>query len=176
MSALGSTYQREGFNDILDLIPKAEKIKQLHAICKLCYHQASFTLRTVLDDANVELIGGGEAYMPVCRECYLWKTQEQQAKARTVATEVSEVVYDNVGAGDDERKAANEDDTIKLIVSVQKSAGNSSGHKTQASAQGAGSASQESPESGEAREQASPAISDGVMAYEPNESPETLKQ
>jgi len=37
VSALGGTYQREGFNSILDLVPKAEKIKNLHAICKLCY-------------------------------------------------------------------------------------------------------------------------------------------
>lgn len=36
ISALGGTYLREGFNSILDLVPKAEKIKQLHAICKLC--------------------------------------------------------------------------------------------------------------------------------------------
>jgi thymidine kinase len=27
VSALGGTYQREGFNSILDLVPKAEKIK-----------------------------------------------------------------------------------------------------------------------------------------------------
>lgn len=38
ISALGGTYLREGFNSILDLVPKAEKIKNLHAICKLCYH------------------------------------------------------------------------------------------------------------------------------------------
>ena len=44
ISALGATFQREGFKAsegfgaILDLIPKAEKIKQLHAICRLCYH------------------------------------------------------------------------------------------------------------------------------------------
>ena len=74
VSALGGTYRREGFNSILDLVPKAEKIKQLHAICKLCYHQASFTLRTTTDE-NVELVGGAEAYMPVCRECFLYKTQ-----------------------------------------------------------------------------------------------------
>ena len=74
-SALISTYQREKFNSILDLIPKAEKIKQLHAICKLCFHQASFTLRTV-QDSGVEFIGGAESYLPVCRECYLYKTQE----------------------------------------------------------------------------------------------------
>ena len=27
ISALGGTYKREGFNSILDLVPKAEKIK-----------------------------------------------------------------------------------------------------------------------------------------------------
>ena len=72
ISALGGTYLREGFNSILDLVPKAEKIKQLHAICKLCGHQASFTLRTTTD-SSLELIGGAEDYMPVCRECYLYK-------------------------------------------------------------------------------------------------------
>ena len=77
ISALGATYLREGFNSILELVPKAEKIKQLHAICKLCFHQASFTLRTSKDD-SLELIGGGEAYMPVCRECYLHQTQLQE--------------------------------------------------------------------------------------------------
>lgn len=76
VSALGGTYLREGFNSILDLVPKAEKIKQLHAICKLCFHQASFTLRTI-SSHSTELIGGSEAYMPVCRECFLQKTQEQ---------------------------------------------------------------------------------------------------
>ena len=71
VSALGGTYQREGFNSILDLIPKAEKIKQLQAICRLCGHNASFTLRTSSDE-NIELIGGVEAYMPVCRECFVY--------------------------------------------------------------------------------------------------------
>ena len=51
VSALGATYQREGFNSILELVPKAEKIKQLHAICKLCFLPASFTLRTI-DNQN----------------------------------------------------------------------------------------------------------------------------
>lgn len=37
VSALGGTSNRVGFNSILDLVPKAEKIKQLHAICRLCY-------------------------------------------------------------------------------------------------------------------------------------------
>ena len=51
----------------------------MHAICRLCFHQASFTLRTTTDD-SLELVGGAESYMPVCRECFLFKTQEADDK------------------------------------------------------------------------------------------------
>lgn len=73
MSVLSGTSFRKPFNDVLDLIPKCEKIKQLNAICKVCQSIASFTLRTTVDD-RVELIGGGDYYMPVCRECFIFKT------------------------------------------------------------------------------------------------------
>lgn len=79
MSVLGGTSFRKPFNDVLDLVPKCEKIKQLSAICKICYHNASFSLRTCTDD-NIELIGGEDLYMPVCRECFVYRTQQQQRK------------------------------------------------------------------------------------------------
>ena len=75
MSVLGGTSFRKPFNDVLDLVPKCEKIKQLNAICKICYYKASFSLRTCVDD-NVELIGGEDLYMPVCRECFIFKTMQ----------------------------------------------------------------------------------------------------
>ena len=77
MSVLSGTSFRKPFNDVLELIPKCEKIKQLNAICKICSSSASFTLRTTVDD-RVELIGGGDLYMPVCRECFNFKTHEQE--------------------------------------------------------------------------------------------------
>jgi thymidine kinase len=75
MSVLSGTSFRKPFNDVLDLIPKCEKVKQLQAICKICSHPASFTLRTTACD-TIELIGGGDIYMPVCRECFNYKTQQ----------------------------------------------------------------------------------------------------
>ena len=50
MSVLSGTSFRKPFNDVLDLIPKCEKIKQLNAICKICSSSASFTLRTTVDE------------------------------------------------------------------------------------------------------------------------------
>ena len=95
-SALSGTYLRQGFNSILDLIPKAEKIKQLHAICKLCHFQASFTLRTV-EETNVELVGGQEAYMPVCRECFIFKSHEQEQAKQAAQNKLTEINFDEDG-------------------------------------------------------------------------------
>lgn len=69
ISALDGTFLRTGFENILQLIPKAEKVKKLAAICKQCNSNAYFTFRTSQDQA-LELIGGVEAYMPLCRECF----------------------------------------------------------------------------------------------------------
>lgn len=80
MSALSGTFQRKPFSDVLDLIPKAEKIKYLNAICKICSGSAAFSMRTVLDD-RVELIGGEDAYIPVCRECFNFKTRQQETES-----------------------------------------------------------------------------------------------
>jgi len=84
MSVLSGTFARKPFNDVLDLVPKCEKVKQLSAICKVCYHKASFSLRIAASD-DIELIGGAESYIPVCRECYIFKTMQQ--KRRQAKTE-----------------------------------------------------------------------------------------
>lgn len=46
ISALNSTFERKGWNQILELIPLCEKVKKLSAICKLCSSNANFTFRT----------------------------------------------------------------------------------------------------------------------------------
>jgi len=83
-SALSGTYLREPFNTILELVPKAEKIKTLSAICKGCMVPAHFTLRT-RQTSDLELIGGEDMYMPVCRECFIEKTNEQKMQAQRLA-------------------------------------------------------------------------------------------
>ena len=75
-AALSGTYARKGFPEILELIPRAEKITFLHAVCKLCKEAASFTLRIDggVNLKGIEAIGSEEMYMPVCRECHDFKT------------------------------------------------------------------------------------------------------
>ena len=54
---------------IIKLIPLAEKVKKLQAICRYCNANASYTFRTVIS-TDIKLIGGGESYVPLCRECF----------------------------------------------------------------------------------------------------------
>ena len=45
VAALDATFAREGFGDILKLVPLAENVIKLTAVCMGCYGDASFTYR-----------------------------------------------------------------------------------------------------------------------------------
>ena len=89
VAALDGTFQREPFGSILNLVPLAESVVKLKAVCMLCYNDAAFTKRlggekevcpfpiplvyyTFIQccDYKVEVIGGADKYMAVCRTCY----------------------------------------------------------------------------------------------------------
>ncbi|XP_072044514.1 thymidine kinase, cytosolic-like [Amphiura filiformis] len=69
VAALDGTYQRKGFGDILSLVPLAENVIKLNAVCMQCYREASYTKRIGME-TDVEVIGGADKYMAVCRDCY----------------------------------------------------------------------------------------------------------
>ena len=47
----------------------AEKVDKLHAVCMVCYGDAAFSKR-ISSETEVEVIGGSDKYMAVCRKCY----------------------------------------------------------------------------------------------------------
>ncbi|KFM81162.1 Thymidine kinase, cytosolic, partial [Stegodyphus mimosarum] len=69
VAALDGTFQRKGFGEILQLVPLAESVIKLTAVCMLCYEEASFTKR-IGTETELEVIGGTDKYMAVCRRCY----------------------------------------------------------------------------------------------------------
>ncbi|XP_071797765.1 thymidine kinase, cytosolic-like [Asterias amurensis] len=69
VAALDGTFQRKGFGSILNLVPLAENVIKLNAVCMHCYQEASYTKRMGIETA-VEIIGGADKYMAVCRECF----------------------------------------------------------------------------------------------------------
>jgi thymidine kinase len=69
VAALDGTFQKEGFGDILNLVPLAESVIKLNSICVNCTKEAAFTKRKGLE-TKIEIIGGTEQYEAVCRECF----------------------------------------------------------------------------------------------------------
>ena len=70
VAALDGTFQRQEFGQILHLIPLAESVIKLTAVCMICFEEASFTKR-IGQEKELEVIGGPEKYMAVCRKCFL---------------------------------------------------------------------------------------------------------
>jgi len=69
VAALDGTFQRKPFGSVLELIPLAEMVTKLTAVCMVCYKDASFS-RRIGTETQVEVIGGSDKYIAVCRQCY----------------------------------------------------------------------------------------------------------
>lgn len=70
LAGLDGDYLRRSFGSVLDVVPLADTVTKLTARCEFCGKRAFFTLRKT-EDTRTELIGGAEAYMPVCRQHYV---------------------------------------------------------------------------------------------------------
>jgi len=72
-AGLDGDYKREPFGDVLRLIPHAEKITKINALCKRCGDGtlASFTKKIVMEDESRIKIGSNEYYEAVCRIHYM---------------------------------------------------------------------------------------------------------
>lgn len=72
VTGLDGDYKRDVFGDICRLIPHAENVTKLKALCVKCEDGtlATFTKRIINND-KVELVGNDDIYIPVCRFHYL---------------------------------------------------------------------------------------------------------
>ncbi|XP_041362978.1 thymidine kinase, cytosolic-like isoform X2 [Gigantopelta aegis] len=79
VAALDGTFQKQGFGNILNLVPVAEHVTKLTAVCMTCYSEASFTKRKG-SETKVEVIGGADKYLAVCRMCFQSPEKESPRK------------------------------------------------------------------------------------------------
>ena len=76
ISALDSTYKQEPFANVLNLIPHAEKVDKLIAICMICKkHKAIYSYHKILSNMKSvpykdSKIGGSDKYESRCRNCF----------------------------------------------------------------------------------------------------------
>lgn len=74
ISALDGTFERTPFPHVVQLIPFADHVVKLNALCLLCKDgtHAPFSKR-IVDNTESEYVGGSESYIPVCRKHFLQK-------------------------------------------------------------------------------------------------------
>ena len=70
MSGLDSDFRRQPFEEITQLVAKAERITKLQAVCFCCYELASYSRRIDASNTTVEDIGGSDKYVACCRACF----------------------------------------------------------------------------------------------------------
>ena len=72
IAGLNGTSERQPFGDMLRLIPHAEEVEHLTALCSVCSDGTpAIYSKFVGDEQKVIHIGGAESFIPVCRAHYL---------------------------------------------------------------------------------------------------------
>ncbi len=75
VAGLDGNSEREPFGDMLRLIPHAEEVERLSALCSVCVDGTiavySKYVGNILKNENGITIGGNDLYKPVCRKHYL---------------------------------------------------------------------------------------------------------
>lgn len=75
IAALDGTFERKPFTAILNLIPKAESVTKLKAICVECGCDAPYSKRLTNEVGDV-VVGGADKYVACCRLCYFQEKRE----------------------------------------------------------------------------------------------------
>lgn len=114
-------FEQQPFGAILDLIPLAESVIKLSAVCMMCHKEAAFSKR-LGSETEIEVIGGADKYVAVCRECYhadpsasVGRKPAAKGKShscRAGSDEGGEQKHSAVGGDDEEDKdGSNDSDT-----------------------------------------------------------------
>lgn len=72
IAALDGTFERKPYGeDISKLIPMADKVKKMTAICMICKSKPAIHSKRCSEETELCVIGGEEKYKAVCRACFL---------------------------------------------------------------------------------------------------------
>ncbi|KAK6029485.1 thymidine kinase [Ostertagia ostertagi] len=80
VAALSGTFERKPFPQVSLLLPYADEIKQVVAVCMGCGSDASYSFRNTLDK-KVGSNSGQDTYQAVCRSCYIEESCRREETA-----------------------------------------------------------------------------------------------
>ncbi|AFJ20489.1 thymidine kinase [Cyprinid herpesvirus 2] len=96
VGALDGDFLQQPFWNVLQLIPVANKVTKLTAVCMMCTNRdAPFTVR-ITDSTEIVQIGGAESYRAVCRPCLTHFREEHHSEFFTPEPSEDEEDEDDV--------------------------------------------------------------------------------
>ena len=72
---LDGDFKRNKFGSITDLIPFCDSVQKLRGICGECFRPSLFSRRITNDMETQIVVGSEDKYVPLCRTCYLDRTE-----------------------------------------------------------------------------------------------------
>ena len=111
ISSLDGDYNQKPFGQVLQLIPEADYVEKLKALCEICCDgtEAIFTVATKQLSGQVQIENvGGNTYMSVCRK-HRRNIRKKQEKANNGLRLVSEETKEKSNNGMGDRKVSGED-------------------------------------------------------------------
>jgi thymidine kinase len=69
LAGLDGDFKQEKFGELFDVIPLADEVLKLRALCMICNDgtPGPFTQRTIVDDTQV-VVAAADSYRAVCRK------------------------------------------------------------------------------------------------------------
>ena len=77
---LDGDFKRNKFGSITDLIPFCDSVQKLRGICGECFRPSLFSRRITNDLETQIVVGSEDKYVPLCRSCYLDRTERDDAR------------------------------------------------------------------------------------------------
>ena len=69
-AGLDGDFKRKKFGSILDIIPLADDVIKIKAICTECMKNDAIFTHRLSKETTQTIVGGSELYKPLCRFCY----------------------------------------------------------------------------------------------------------
>jgi thymidine kinase len=70
VAALKLNFRNEPFAETAALLPHADEVLSLYAVCRHCGDEHASCSHRLVADTRDELIGGAESYVALCRACF----------------------------------------------------------------------------------------------------------
>jgi thymidine kinase len=97
VTVVNATFKRTPFENVSELLAKADAVQNLYSICDLCGAKATATIRRTRDPEVIK-VGGANMYQPLCRNCFCLEKPKSDTYITGALKSEQEITVDSPGS------------------------------------------------------------------------------